>query len=1051
MASILVVDDHPASRQFLVTLLGYSGHRVLEAENGARALEIAHAEHPALVIADMLMPVMGGYELARQLRADRDLDSIPIIFYTATYRESEARSLAKAAGVQYVLNKPAEPQAVLDLVNTALGQIPASGSPPQTITKQLLNPLQVVSAKLTAKIGELGGVNLRLSELIALGMEIGAERNPQRLLEKFCESARKILNAEYAAVRILAKDGKSLKHFITSGMDSETVARLGSPPTGEGILRVLLNERQTIRLRDLTADPRSAGFPAGHPIMRSFLGVPIMTSLQMYGILYLTEKIGAQEFSEEDEQLAITLASQVAVAYENAYLYDDIQRHAANLQLEMTRRQQAEEALRESEQLFSKIFKDSPVAISMVGVPGGKNIEVNDAWCNLTGFSREEAIGYDTGELKISDPEERNRLIKEFSNQGYSKLVESVINTKSGGKKNILISSELITIKENQRILVSEIDITEHKRAEEKIERQLQRLNALHAIDIAISSSFDVRVTLDVALQQVLSQLEVDASAILLLDAQTQTIEYALSHGFRSDALRYTQLKLGEGYAGRAVLERKTTHISDLMETGGKRANSLFLEGESFVDYYGAPLIVKGEVKGVLEIYHRSLLNPDPEWLEFLEILAGQAAIAIDNAQLFNGLQRANADLERRVAERTTELNRINAELEHANRAKDEFLATMSHELRTPLNSILGLSESLLEQRRGSLNDNQEKSLHIIESSGRHLLELINDILDLSKIEAGKIDFHPQSIGVDDLCRASLAFVKEQAARKSITLGYQEEPTVAKMYADPRRLKQILVNLLTNAVKFTPDNGQVILQVRGDVEQDRIQFSIMDTGIGIALKDLRLLFVPFSQVDSTLTREYEGTGLGLALVQKLTDLHGGSVQVESEVGQGSRFTIHLPIGQIMVAQQGVIESADTIPGNEQTEELNIPEEVERRMVLLAEDNKANILTIGDYLESQGYQVVVAQDGLSAMQKAEALQPDVILMDIQMPVLDGLEAIRRLRALPRFKTTPIIALTALAMPGDRESCLEAGANEYVSKPASLKELVKNIHQLLSKEA
>ena len=458
--------------------------------------------------------------------------------------------------------------------------------------------------------------------------------------------------------------------------------------------------------------------------------------------------------------------------------------------------------------------------------------------------------------------------------------------------------------------------------------------------------------------------------------------------------------------------------------------------------------MAKAEIKGVLEIYHRASLNPDSEWLNFLGALANQAAIAIDNAQLFEHLQRANAELEQRVAERTEELNQTNLQLEHANRTKDEFLATMSHELRTPLNSILGLSETLLEQIRDPLSAHQQRSLQTIAASGEHLLALINDILDLSKIEAGKFDYYPQTLDINDMCRSSLVFVKEQATRKSITLKYEPDKTVSKIFADPRRLKQILVNLLTNAVKFTPNHGQVTLQVRANAENDRIQFSVTDTGIGIAHKDLQKLFVPFVQVDSGLTREYEGTGLGLALVQRLTDLHGGSVVVESEVGKGSCFTINLPFGQTGAEQKSAAESGNNLLTGSQAELQNasVSTPVERQLILLAEDNMANILTIGDYLESHSYQVVVAHDGLEAIEKAVAVQPSVVLMDIQMPVLDGLEAIRRLRVMPSFESMPIIAFTALAMPGDRERCLEAGANEYVSKPASLKHLIKLIDGL-----
>jgi len=717
-------------------------------------------------------------------------------------------------------------------------------------------------------------------------------------------------------------------------------------------------------------------------------------------------------------------------------------------------RRRAEVTLRESEERLRSVIEQSPVGIAFSR--DGVTVDANRVYLHMFGYDNmEELRGRSL--LEQIAPQCRTEILDRVKRRAQGQEIESSYETtglrKDGSQFPFMVSVNRIMLPDGNPMTISFfLDITERKRAEEKIQRQLQRLNGLRAIDAAISSSFDIRVTLDIVLQQVVVQLGVDAAAILLFNPHTQTIEYAASQGFHSNVLHHTQLKLSEGYAGRAIREHRTVYTPDLLKAGGKLAEAMQLAKEDFVDYYGTPLIAKEEIKGVLEIYHRSPLISDPEWLDLLETLAGQAAIAIDNAQLFDSLQRSNAELEKRVAERTTELHRMNIELEHANRAKNEFLATMSHELRTPLNSILGLAESLQEQRRDPLSDHQQKSLQIIESSGRHLLELINDILDLSKIEAGKFDYFPQIIAVDELCQASLAFVREQVIRKFITVTYQEEMAVSKIYADPRRLKQILVNLLTNAVKFTPNHGRVSLQVRANAEQDRIQFSVIDNGIGIVLEDLRQLFIPFAQVDSSLTREYEGTGLGLALVQKLTDLHGGSVDVESELGKGSRFTINLPLGKAMVVDHEVIESDGKLLINKQVERTSklIEESVSRGTILLAEDNMANILTIGDYLESHGYQIVVAHDGLEAIEKAEEINPNIILMDIQMPVMDGLKAMRRLRADIRFASTPIIVLTALAMPGDRERCLEAGANEYLSKPVGLKALVKAISQLLSQK-
>ena len=593
--------------------------------------------------------------------------------------------------------------------------------------------------------------------------------------------------------------------------------------------------------------------------------------------------------------------------------------------------------------------------------------------------------------------------------------------------------------------------VTERNQAEAQIQHQLKRLQGLREIDVAISISFDLHNTLDIVLREVLSHLNADAAAILLLRPHLQTIEYVGSQGFRSEAIQHTQLKLGEGYASRVVLERQMLHMPDLKHANVEQVGALHLEKEGFVDYYGTPLFIKREVKGVLEIYHRAPLELDKDQLDFMEVLAGQAAIAIDNAELFEGLQTANAELEQRVTERTAELNQLNVELEHANSAKDEFLANMSHELRTPLNSILGMSESLLEQRRDPLSDYQQRSLRAVESSGRHLLELINDILDLSKIEAGMLDFYPEILEVAEITRASLLFVKSQAMQKSINLMYAETRTVSKVYADPRRLKQILVNLLTNAVKFTPERGQVTLQVEANEAEDLVQFSVIDNGIGIAPEDLEQLFQPFVQVQSKLNRHFEGTGLGLALVRKLTDLHGGSVQVESKAGSGSRFTINLPWGKAIITQHENLQSGTELVTAEPSQKSNLPADEPARdaTILLAEDNAANVLTIGEYLESYGYKIVNAHDGVEAIERAEATNPDIILMDIQMPAMDGLEAMRRLRANSRFTATPIIALTALAMPGDRERCLAAGANEYMSKPVSLKKLLHTVREMLDK--
>lgn len=404
------------------------------------------------------------------------------------------------------------------------------------------------------------------------------------------------------------------------------------------------------------------------------------------------------------------------------------------------------------------------------------------------------------------------------------------------------------------------------------------------------------------------------------------------------------------------------------------------------------------------------------------------------------GLVGAFIDISERKASEEA-LQNINKELEYALRVKDEFLANMSHELRTPLNGILGFSEILLSGDFGALNERQLKYIGSIESSGKHLLGLINDLLDLSKIQAGKFELYPESVIISDLCQSSLVFVKQMALNKSIHLSFEDEVTFPFLIGDQRRLKQILVNLLSNAVKFTPNNGTVILRAQSDLLNNCIKFSVEDNGIGISPEDLQRLFMPFTQADNSLTRQHEGTGLGLTLVQKLAELHGGGITVQSEVGKGSTFTVSIPETHEVEIEEKKMQPL--APGGIGTRINKKP----GAKILLAEDIDSNIMILGDYLEGKAYHMIYARNGEEALEKAKAALPDLILMDIQMPVLDGLEATRRLRADPRFASVPIIALTALAMRGDRERCLEAGATEYISKPVNLKQLIEMINHLL----
>lgn len=383
------------------------------------------------------------------------------------------------------------------------------------------------------------------------------------------------------------------------------------------------------------------------------------------------------------------------------------------------------------------------------------------------------------------------------------------------------------------------------------------------------------------------------------------------------------------------------------------------------------------------------------------------------------------------------ELAAKNIELERASRMKSEFLANMSHELRTPLTSILGFSYLLQQQLQDVLNAKQAVYIQQIHQSGEHLLNLINDVLDLSKVEAGQITLNIAPIAIAQLCEDTLALVSEQARLRAIAIHQSVQAGLSSFTADELRVRQMLLNLLSNAIKFSHDNSEIGLDI--SAQAGYLYFTVWDTGIGIPENKHNLLFQPFQQLDSSLTRRHEGTGLGLALTRQLAELHGGTVEFESKEGEGSRFTIRLP--QYCYPRLAS-DSPDFVEPAELYSLITSPP-VSR--ILIVEDHPLNAMLLQDILQHWGYEVHHAVDGGQAIAWLQSHVVDVILLDIHLPDVDGFEVSRRLREQPKWQQIPIIATTALAMVGDRDRCLAAGMQDYISKPLNYEELA----ELLSK--
>jgi signal transduction histidine kinase/CheY-like chemotaxis protein len=388
-------------------------------------------------------------------------------------------------------------------------------------------------------------------------------------------------------------------------------------------------------------------------------------------------------------------------------------------------------------------------------------------------------------------------------------------------------------------------------------------------------------------------------------------------------------------------------------------------------------------------------------------------------------LTRLTAELEARTAE----LADANREIAHASRAKSQFLANMSHELRTPLNSIMGFADIVLRRSATRLEEKEVKFITNIRTSGEHLLGLINDLLDLSKIEAGKLELHPEPFDVGERVEGVCALVHGVAAQRKISFDLDIPRGLPEVTGDPVRFKQVLYNLLSNAIKFSPEGATVRVEateVAG--EPASIRLAVIDQGIGIAPEDQETIFEEFSQVDGSPGREQQGTGLGLALVRRFVELHGGSITVESAVGLGSTFTVTLPVRFVGAR---VEEPA-----------LDLPTSRERQ-VLVVEDDPTAYELLQRELRAAGYLPVRARTGEQAVELAHRLQPVAITLDIILPGLSGWEVLKALKAGEGTRDIPIVIVS---MAGEQELGFALGADDYFLKPVDAPRLLRRLAEL-----
>jgi len=546
---------------------------------------------------------------------------------------------------------------------------------------------------------------------------------------------------------------------------------------------------------------------------------------------------------------------------------------------------------------------------------------------------------------------------------------------------------------------------------------KVEQLEALGTVGQAVSSSLNLTEVLNTIITQAVQLSGSDGGSISEFDEDARTFRLETVCGTSPeafDALRRARIGLDDTFMGRAATLGRPLEITDLRDAPLDDHLRVLVE-DGWRSLVAVPMLREGRIVGAMVVRRRTPGRIPQGVYDLLETFASQSALALINAQLYRRLERQSAALE------------------IASRHKSEFLASMSHELRTPLNAIIGFSEVLLERMFGELNERQDEYLRDIWSSGKHLLELLNDILDLSKIEAGQMVLNRSEFAVSESLEYCLSMVRERALKQRIALSLEADPEVGVLDADRLRFRQVVLNLLSNAVKFTPEGGRV--DVRAFMRDQELVVLVADTGVGVPAEDRERIFDSFQQ-GTRSSGQVEGTGLGLTLSKRILELHGGRIWVDSEAGQGSTFGFALPAGSgepalEPVPQAGLVSSPASGP---------VPEP--GPTVVVVEDDRRSFDLLRVYLEAAGARVVSARDGEEGLDTVRRLSPAGVILDILLPGIDGWDVLAQLKADPATAAIPVIVVSML---DERGRGFALGAAEYLVKPVGKEQLLAALYR------
>jgi len=723
------------------------------------------------------------------------------------------------------------------------------------------------------------------------------------------------------------------------------------------------------------------------------------------------------------------------------------------------------------------LFLGTTLAITLSGTITGPIERLRKGTEELIGGNLDYRVGTsrddEIGELsRAFDDMTANLKESRVELEDYGQGLEGMVDARTaeldrkvaeGEQQRLAIMNIAVDIEETNKNLESEV--VKRKRIAENLRKKQSAEGAYTDILTVTSRTIDLNTIVTEGLSNLMKYTDSPLGVVYIYDRDHKMLLPVVARG-AADAVAEQSFPYGEGIPGKTAAKKDMVVATDLTDTIYKIPSG---DGAVPLDtIVSTPIIFKDVLLGVVLTCYTKRTSPDT--IDFVKRVTGQIAVAINNANAYTEIQEMAAELR---SERD-KLEITSRELAAASRTKSEFLANMSHELRTPLNSIIGFSEILHDGVFGPVNEKQAKYVNNVLVSGKHLLQLINDILDLSKVEAGKIELICEDFSVSDAINEVRELTASIAAKKGIVVDLSVDEGLTTIHADEGKFKQILYNLLSNAIKFTPGHGSVTVGAR-QIE-DMAEISVTDTGIGISEADQKKLFQPFMQADATTSREYGGTGLGLSLVKKFSELHGGTAWAESETGKGSTFTFTIPMecrakseteaeateedmlgAEVEVAplaempeKMHEVPAVADVVSAEEIATIRMPEVIEPEgasgdepLILVVEDdeNSSELLTVT--LTSAGYRVIPAYNGREALAVAKRLKPFAITLDIMLPGMDGWDVLKYLKYDSETSDIPVIVVSML---DEAEVGFSLGVVDYFVKPVEKNTLVAALNTL-----